>query len=444
MTRGSVNKQLISFALPILLSQLFQQLYNTADSIIVGNCLGTEALAAVSSAGNLVFLLISFFTGLSMGSGVLISKYFGAKDDKMLNRALHTNLTFGLISGVLLSIFGYFFVDTFLVWMHVDPEVLPLASSYYSIYLAGGFSLVLYNFFRGIMSAVGDSKRPLFYLAFSSVLNIFLDLLFIKVFGWGVWSAAFATVLSQIASMIPCFIHLSKKNQVYTISLKKLNLDMDILAEMVKYGLPTGVQNSVIGIANVIVQSSVNSFGMLATAAFGVHSKIEGFTFLPITSFTMALSTFISQNLGAKEYERAKKGARFGIWISVITAEVIGLTVAAFAPSFISLFDQNPEVIQIGTQIEHTIPFFDCLLAFTHAIAAICRGAGKAVVPMAVMLSIWCVLRVAYIEITMAIFNQLNLVFWAYPITWTISSIIFLIYYKRSDWVHGFETKKAA
>lgn len=439
MTKGSVNKNLVGFALPIFLSQLFQQLYNTADSLIVGRFLGTEALAAVSSAGNLVFLLISFFTGLAMGSGVLISKYFGAHDDKMLNRSLHTNLTFGLISGIALSIFGYCFVGQFLTWMNVDEAVLPLAVSYYRIYLAGGFSLVLYNFFRGAMSAVGDSKRPLFYLAFSSILNIILDIVFIAGFGWGVWSAAAATVISQIASMIPCYIHLSQKGQVYTVSLKNLNLDKDILKDMVKYGLPTGVQNSVIGFANVIVQSSINSFGMIATAAFGVHTKIEGFIFLPITSFTMALSTFISQNLGAKEYDRAKKGARFGIIISMILAETVGLTVSAFAPTFISMFDSNPEVIAIGTQIERIIPIFDFLLAFSHAIASICRGAGKAVVPMMVMLSIWCVLRVIYIEVVMALFNSLKLVFWAYPLTWSISSIWFLIYYKKSDWIHGFE-----
>lgn len=440
LTHGNIYSLMIGFALPIFISQVFQQLYNTADTLIVGHFLGTEALAAVTSAGNLVFLLISFFTGLSMGAAIIVSKFFGAKEFDNVSKAIHTNVLFGLCSGILLSIVGYLFTPTFLRWMNIDDMVMPLAIDYYRIYLSGSIAVVMYNICTGIMNSLGDSKRPLYYLIFSSVLNIILDTLFIAVFGLGVKSAAVATIISQAASVVLCLIHLCEKDQIYTLSLNKLRMNKRMLSEMVKYGLPSGVQNSVIGFANVIVQSQINSFGMVATAAFGAHAKIEGFAFLPINAFTMAITTFVSQNLGASEYDRARKGARFGILAAVGLAEIIGIIVFSFSSSLISLFDSNPAVVEIGTQCQRTITLFYFLLSFSHAIAAVCRGAGKAVVPMVVMLSVWCIFRIIYIITVMRLTGNLNLIFWAYPITWFISSIIYLIYYLKSDWIHGFES----
>lgn len=439
LTKGEPKRLIVSFALPVFLSQLFQQLYNTADTLIVGRYLGTEALAAVSSSGPLVFLMVSFFNGLAMGAGVVVSRYLGAHDHDRVDRAMHTTLAFGLTAGVFLTVVGVLLTPTLLVWINTDPEVLPQAIEYFRYYFGGALSLVLYNVCCGTMNALGDSKSPLHYLIFSSITNVALDLLFVGGFHWGVWSAAAATVIAQTASVILCLFKLTRKTQAFPLSLRRIRFHGDILREILKNGIPTGVQNSVIALANVTVQSQINSFGKLATAGYGSYNKIEGFAFLPITSFNSAITTFIGQNLGAKEYERAKRGARFGILSAMVLAEVIGAVIYVFAPTLIGLFDDDPAVIAYGVQQARTIAFFYCLLAFSHAIASVCRGAGKAFVPMLVMLSVWCALRICYILLVMHFFGEIGYVYWAYPITWAISSAIYAVYYFKSDWVHGFE-----
>lgn len=439
MTTGNTYKLIGQFALPIFFSQVFQQLYNTADSLIVGHYLGTNSLAAVSSSGPLIFLLTSFFIGTSGGAGVVISRHFGADDPDSVSRAIHTNFAFGLIGGILLSVVGILLTPTLLVWMNTDPEVLDEAVEYFRYYFLGFSGVVMYNVCKGVMNALGDSRRPLMYLIFSSLLNILLDWLFIGVFGWGVWSAAVATDITQILSFLLCMLHLTKKGNVFTVELKKIRIHGDMLKEILRNGIPAGVQNSVIGLANVIVQTNINSFGKFAMAAFGAHSKIEGFAFLPITSFNMAITTFISQNLGAHEYGRAKQGARFGIVAACVLAELIGFANYFFAPKLIAVFDSTPEVVALGVQQLRTVSLFYFLLAFSHSIAAVCRGAGKAFVPMTVMLSVWCVVRIAYILAVMHFFGEIGYIYWAYPITWAISSVIYLIYYLTSDWIHGFD-----
>lgn len=439
MTTGNPYSLMLGFALPIFLSQVFQQLYNTADAFIVGRFLGTNALAAVTSSGTLIFLLISFFMGTAMGGGVVISRYFGAGDGEQVSRGIHTIMAFGVASGLILTVVGVAFTPTFLVWMQTDPEVMPEAVEYFRYYFLGALAMVMYNICRSIMNALGDSKRPLYYLIFSSLLNILLDLLFIAVFHMGVWAAAVATVISQAASVVLCMIHLLQKGNIFTVEIKKIRFHKDMLLEIVRYGLPSGIQNSVIALANVIVQSQINSFGRLAMAAYGTHAKIDGFAFLPITSFNMASTTFISQNLGARQYDRARKGARFSILAAVIMAEAIGVGYFLFAPQLIGLFDQTPGVIALGVQQARTVALFYFLLAFSHSIAAVCRGAGKAFVPMCIMLSVWCVIRIAYIAAVMHWIGEIHYIYWAYPLTWGISSVIYLIYYLCSDWVHGFD-----
>ena len=441
MTKGGSYSTMTACAMPILLSQIFQQLYNTADSLIVGRFLGTDALAAVSSSGTLIFLLVSFFNGTAMGAGVVISRYFGEQNEENVSKAIHTNIAFGLLSGAILTAVGVLLTPTFLGWMKTDPDVLPEAIEYFRYFFFGAIALVMYNICRGIMNAVGDSRRPLYYLIFSSVLNIVLDVIFVGIFRWGVWSAAFATVISQIASVILCMIYLCIKGNIFSVELKKLAFHKDMLFEIIKYGLPSGVQNSVIAFANVIVQTQINSFGKYATAAYGTHAKVEGFAFLPITSFNMATSTFISQNLGAKEFERTKKGARFGIITATLMAELIGVVIFFSAPYLIGMFDPNPEVIKLGVTQARTASLFYFLLAFSHSVAAVCRGAGKAFVPMVIMLSVWCAFRILYIQAVMFFFVDIRLIYWAYPITWSLSSVIYLIYYKCSDWIHGFDKK---
>ena len=443
MTTGSPYRHIFNFAMPVFISQIFQQLYNPADSLIVGQFLGTEALAAVSSSGTLIFMMISFFTGATMGAGVIIARYFGAGDGDKVSRAIHTNIAVGLASGLFLSVAGVILTPQLLVWMKTDADVLPEAIDYFRYYFAGVLAVVMYNTLRSIMNAVGDSRRPLYYLVFSSILNILLDLLFVGAFGWGVWSAALATVLSQAASVVLCLVHLLKKGHIYSVEVRKLRFHWDMVKEIVRYGLPSGVQNSVIGFANVLVQTYINGFGKFAMAAYGAHAKIEGFAFLPINSFNMAITTFIGQNLGAKEYDRAKKGARFGILCGVVMAALIGIGEYFLAPWLIAMFDKTPEVIELGVRQTHVVALFYCLLAYSHAVASVCRGAGKAVVPMFVMLAVWCVIRILYIITVVKLFGEIQYIYWAYPITWAISSVIYAIYYYCSDWVHGFEKKHA-
>ena len=441
MTRGKPWRLITAFAIPVLLSQVFQQLYNTADALIVGRFLGDEALAAVSSSGTLIFLIISFFTGMSMGASVTISRYFGAGDYARVSRAIHTNVLLAILCGIVLTVFGVALTPTFLRWMGTDPDVLPEAISYFRYYFFGILAVVMYNTCKGIMNALGDSRRPLYYLILSSLVNIVLDLLFIAVFHWGVWSAAAATTISQAVSMVLCLIHLTKKGTIYQVRLRDLRLDREMLGQIFRYGLPSGVQNSVIGFANVIVQSNINSFGKVAMAAYGAYSKLEGFAFLPVTSFTMALTTYVSQNLGAGEYDRAKKGSRFGIITSLLLAELIGVLMYLFAPQLTAIFTETPEVIALGVEQARTISLFYCLLAFSHAVASVCRGAGKAFVPMTIMLVFWCVVRITYITTVMHFVHDIQYIYWAYPITWSLSSVVYLIYYHFSDWVHGFEKK---
>ena len=287
MTKGSPWRLIAGFALPVLLSQVFQQLYNTADTLIVGRFLGDGALAAVSSSGPLIFLLVSFFEGLTLGAGIAISRYFGAGDDARVERAIHTNIVVSFLSGIALSVFGVLLTPSILRWMGTDPEVLPEAISYFRYYFAGVLAVVLYNACKSIMNALGDSKRPLYYLLLSSATNVALDILFIGGFRWGVWSAAVATVISQAISVVLCLMQLSRKTARYRLQWAKLRIDREMLGQIVRYGLPSGIQNSVIGFANVIVQANINTFGKITIAACGTYSKLEGFAFLPITSFTI-------------------------------------------------------------------------------------------------------------------------------------------------------------
>lgn len=443
MTKGTPWKLIIGFAIPIFLSNLFQQLYNSIDSLIVGRFLGKEALAAVASSGNLIFLFTSFFTGTAMGAGVVISRYFGKKDYDSMQKAIHTNIAFGLVASVILTILGISLSPTILKWMGTDSSVLPNSIAYFRNYFIGVTGVIMYNIFSGVLQAVGNSRRPLYYLIISSILNILLDLLFIGVFKWGVGSASTATAISQLISAVLCFLFLIKKGTVYQVRISKIKFHGDMLKQIFKYGIPSGIQNSVIAIANVIVQSNINTFGADAMAGCGTYSKLEGFAFLPITCFTMALSTFVGQNLGAQEYERAKRGSKFGILCSITIAEILGILMAVFVPNLAALFTDDPNVIAITTKQSRTISIFYFLLAFSHTIAAVLRGAGMAIIPMAIMLSVWCVFRIIYINVAMSISHEIILLFLAYPITWGISSIIYLFYYLCSDWVHGFERRRA-
>lgn len=435
MTTGSISKRMIAFALPLLLGNLFQQLYNTVDSLIVGNFLGSSALAAVSSSGSLISMLIGFLSGIASGAGVIVSRYFGANDENDVCRAVHTMVAFGLVAGVLMGVVGVVFSPQILVWMGTPDSVMPESVAYLQIYFFGSLGFVMYNIFVGILQAVGDSRHPLYYLMVSSVVNLVLDLLLIAGFHTGVGGAALATVVSQLISAALCFAQLLRTRASYRIRLSQIRFDFKMLRQIVQIGLPSGVQNSIISFANVIVQSHINAFGAMAMAGYGAYSKIEGFAFLPINSFTMAMTTFVGQNLGAGQKDRTRRGARFGILTTVLLAELIGVVVFLLAPQLVAAFDSNPEVIRFGVEKARTAALFYCLLAYSHSVASVLRGAGKAVVPMLIMMTFWCVVRVTFLSISIPMTHSIQMVYLVYPLTWSLSSIAFFFYYKKANWM---------
>ena len=443
MTDGPIARQLIAFAFPLLLGNLFQQLYNTADSLIVGNFLGSEALAAVSSSSNLIFLLVGFFNGLSMGAGVVIGRYYGARDIDRVQKTIHTMLTMGVIVGAFLTCAGVILSPVLLRWMGTPETVLPQSIAYFRTYFFGSMAFVLYNICTGILQAVGDSKHPLYYLITSSVINVVLDLLFIGKLGMGVGSAAAATAISQFVSFSLCFYRLLHSDRDYRVNPRKLGIDTTALRQILQNGVPSGLSNCIISFANVVIQANINAFGAAAMAGCGAHSRIEGFAFLPVVCFNMALTTFVSQNLGAKKPDRVKKGVRIGVACSVCIAELVALLIFAFSPRMIALFDSNPEVVAYGVMHQRTIVPFFFLAAFTHSMAAVLRGAGKSSISMWGMAVCWCVIRVPYVTIATKLFPVLTAVSWAYPITWTISSVFFILYYRKADWMHAFDRQSA-
>ena len=436
MTSGSIGKRMMFFALPLLLGNLFQQLYNTVDSLIVGNFLGSSALAAVSSSGSLIFMLIGFLSGISAGAGVVISQYFGAEDVPNIQRAVHTTVAFGIAAGLLMTIVGILLSPQILAWMGTPESVMPESISYLQIYFSGSLGFVLYNVFVGILQAVGDSQHPLYYLMASSVINLVLDILFIGFFHTGVGGAALATVISQVFSAILCFVQLLRTKESYQLRLSSIRFDLPMLGRIIRIGLPSGIQNSIIAFANVVVQSYINAFGEMAMVGYGAYTKIEGFAFLPINSFTMAMTTFVGQNLGAGQTERTRKGARFGILVTVVMAELIGVIVMLFAPQLIAAFDSTPAVVQFGVEKARTAALFYCLLAYSHSVASVIRGAGKAVVSMLIMMTFWCVVRVAFLAVSIPFTHSVLMVYAVYPLTWALSSVAFFFYYRRANWLN--------
>ena len=439
MTTGSIWKRMVSFAVPVFLGNLCQQLYNAVDSVIVGKFVGKQALAAVASSGNLIFMMTGFFMGLFIGAGIVIAQYFGARNYEKVRSAVHTDIAFALCCGVLLTLLGVFFTPTILTWMRTPADVLSTSILYFRLYFLGSLATILYNAGMGILQAVGDSRSPLYYLVISSVINVALDLLFVGAMDMGVAGAAVATVISQVVSAVLCIIKLTRSDGPYRLEIKRIGFDLPLLKKITSQGVPSGVQNSIIAIANVVVQSNINTFGSDAMAGCGSYSKVEGFVFLPITAFAMALTTFIGQNLGAGQFDRAKQGARIGILCSMAMAELIGVALFFLAPYAMRLFNDDPAVVAIGVRQSHIEALFFCFLAFAHGVSAVLRGAGRAQVPMYTMLGCWCILRVSYITLALKVWPDIATIFWAYPITWSVSCVVFLLYYLKADWVHALE-----
>ncbi len=441
---GSIAGSILRFSVPIFLGQLLQMLYNLADAWVIGNFADNNAFAAVSTMGTVVFLIIGFSMGLSAGGSVVISRYFGAGDKEKVSMAIHTNYLLAVIISIAATILGLTITPHLLVWIGTPSEVIPYASVYLKIYFGGISTVIFYNIAMSVMRALGDSIHPLIYLAVSSSMNVILDLLFVAhpAFHWGVAGAAAATVISQGTSALLCIGRQLHMSDYTRLQIKKIRFIPEQMKEVVSLGLPSGVQNAVLTIGNLVVQKNVNSFGTYAMSGFGAYVKIESVVFLPILAMSMSIPTFISQNLGAARYDRAKKGAAFCLLFGVATAQLIGFLTYLFAPDLLGIFTQEAQAIKYGTIHSHIVPLFYCVLAFAHCAAGIMRGCGKAVVPMVNMLVFWCIFRIIYVTLAVRFHPVFQSVSWAYPITWSLTDIIFLFFLLKTDWVHNFEKRR--
>lgn len=424
-------KRIISFAVPLFIGHLFQQMYNTVDSLIVGNLVGKAALAAVTSVGSVIYLVVGFFMGFSMGAGVVIARDIGSGDERAVSRSVHTTVAMGLVATVIMTVMGVFGTPLILRWMGTPAGVFAEAVIYLRIYFMGSVGLVFYNLLVGILQASGDSRHPLYYLIFSSILNGILDYTFIRFLGMGVDGAALATIIGQFVSALLVLRRLMKTQDSIQIQIRSIRFDWLKLRQIIHIGLPTALQACVIDLANMMIQSYINSFGDAAMAGIGAATKVEGFCFLPVNAFGMALSTFVAQNLGAGKKDRIRKGMSFALPAASLAVLAAGTLLFFFSPFLVGLFNQDPEVIYFGTLRGRICGLFFCLCGFSHVSSAAMRGLGKPVVPTVVMLVCWCAVRVITLLTIGKIHHSILLAIWIYPITWTLSTIVYVFYMRH-------------
>ena len=435
MTEGSIWKKILFFSIPLILGNLFQQLYNTVDSIIVGNYIGSEALAAVGSSGSLINLLIGFCIGASAGAGVVIAQFYGAQDREGVRKAVHTTIAIAIAAGAVLTVVGIVATPILLKVMGTPQEVFDQASIYLKVYFGGILFSVVYNMSAGILNAVGNSKRSLVYLMIAATSNIFLDLLFVVVLKMGIVGVAIATDISQLLSCIFIILFLVRSEDVYRVKLKDIRCYDNLLGKILKIGLPTGVQNIVISLSNVIVQSSVNSFGAVAMAGFAAYIKVDGFNILPVLSFSMAATTFVGQNVGAGRLDRVKKGMYVSVAMGIIYTVCTGILLLTFAPQVIGVFTQNGKVVEYGVYIMKFFCPFYWMLGILHILAGTIRGTGKTMQAMVVFLFSLCIFRVLWIWGAMSVSHKIGGVMLGYPLSWLVGLVMIQIYVWKGNWM---------
>lgn len=440
MTEGVIWKEILLFSIPLLLGNMFQQLYNAVDSVVVGNYIGSQALAAVGSSAPVINLLVSFFMGLAVGAGVIISRYFGARKKEELHIAVHTSLALTFAAGLVMTLIGVLISPYVLQWVGTPSDVMDSSVLYLRIYFLGILSVMVYNMGSGILRAVGDSRNPLYFLIVSSVTNIILDMLFVIVFHMGIAGVGWATLIAQTISAVLTMLLLMRTKEEYQVKLKHIRFHKHMLYEIVRLGLPSGLQNAIVSFSNVIVQSNINAFGSLAMAGCGSYTKIDGFAILPVMSYSMALTTFTGQNMGAKKYDRVKQGAKTGILMSVITIVCISALLLILGPNVLAIFSSDPTVINYGLYMMHVLAPGYIFLAISHAFNGIIRGAGITTVPMIVMVTCWCGLRMAWILTSVPLFHDIGVVFMGWPLTWITSALWLFLYYRKGNWMTRYDT----
>lgn len=433
---GSIPRQLLAFFLPIWFGTLFQQLYNTADTLIVGNFVGTNALAAVGATGAFVNLLVGLFVGLCSGAGVVVAQSYGARDLDAVDRQVHTSLVFSVVIGAVLTVVGLLTAEPVLRLMGTPEEILGDAALYLRIYFLGMIPQILYNMGTNILRAAGDSKRPLYFLIVASLVNIVLDIVFIAVFHWGVAGAALATILSQVASAVLTLRCLAgSQGMPWHLAAAKLRMERTILVAICMIGIPAAAQSALYNISNIMIQSCMNGFGTDTIAAWGVYGKIDFIFWMTINSLGISITTFAGQNFGARQYDRVRRGTR--ICLGMAAAAALGISVVFFlgAGPLFRLFSQDPEVIAVGVDMMHILVPAYITYVCIEILSGALRGCGDVRVPTLITVVCVCGLRILWLVTAVPRWHTVAMVEFSYPITWTLASALFVVYYKKGNWL---------
>lgn len=435
-TEGSVWKPLLGFFFPILLGTFFQQLYNTADAVIVGNFVGKAALAAVGGPTSIfINLLVNLFVGLSSGATVIVARHYGAQELDAVRRTVHTSVALALAAGLGVTVVGILLSRPILVAMGTPDEVMGYALTYLRIYFLGSVASFLYNVGSSVLRAVGDNRRPLFFLIAACMTNIVLDLVFVVGFHWDVMGAALATVLSQVVSAVLVLTSLRHPGSLFCLEWREVRFHRDILLDVVKIGLPTGLQSDMYNFSNLFIQSCINAFGTDTMAAWTAFGKLDAFYWMVSAAFGVALTTFAGQNFGAQKYDRVRQGVRVSLGMIAGTTALISLLFCLFAQPLLRIFNGDPEVLSIGSLILwHMSPFY-ITFVFIEIFSAAIRGTGDSIKPMLLTAGGVCVLRVVWIFTVLPFHNTLETLLLSYPITWVLTSALFIVYYLRNNWM---------
>jgi len=429
-------QQLLAFFFPILLGTFFQQLYNTADAMIVGKFVGKEALAAVGgSTGTLINLLVGFFVGLSSGATVILSQFFGARNEKQVSDTVHTAIALSLTGGLALTVLGLLLSDTLLRLMGTPEEVMGYATAYLKIYFVGMIPSLIYNIGSGILRAVGDSRRPLFFLIVACMTNIVLDVVLVVGLEMGTAGAALATILSQTVSAVLVILTLCRSGHAYKLRLRRIRFHGALLKNIIKIGLPAGLQSVMYSLSNVIIQTSVNGFGTDTIAAWTAYGKMDGLFWMTVSAFGVAITTFSGQNFGARKYERMKQSVRVCMGMAFGATLALSAVLLLLGESLFRLFATDENVITLGLEILHMlVPCYSLYLCIEILSGAV-RGAGDALVPTLFTLFGVCLLRVVWLLGIAPQLGTLQAVLLSYPITWALTSVLFIVYYLRGSWL---------
>ena len=438
MTEGNIFKHLLTFAIPLLIGNVFQQLYNMVDSWVVGNYVSDEAFSAVGTVGPITYLLIGFFIGFSSGASVVISQFYGAKRYDKVRSAVHTAIVVTFLLGIAFTVIGVLMVPLMLSLMDTPESVLPEATEYLTVYFAGIMGLMIYNMGSGILRAIGDSKRPFYFLVVSAVTNIVLDLVFVLVFHMGVAGVALATVIAQALSAVLVLITLFRTSTCVKISFSHLRVDREMLGKIVRLGIPAALQMAITSFSNVFVQSYINYFDKYAMGGWTAYSKIDQLILLPMQSLALASTTFVGQNLGIGNEERARRGVRTALLMSMASTVILMVPVMVFAPQAVWFFNKAPEVIEFGTLFIRWLSPFYVLCCVNQVYAGALRGSGNTKAPMVIMLISFVGFRQLYLFVMKNfISNTILPISMSYPAGWLVCSTLMLVYFQRANLSKG-------